>query len=220
MFLPPSVPGDKGKKGSLVLPSAGGGANWAGSAVDPSSGRLFVPSWTRPLGFNLKKSEAGESFYRYNIAYSGTAGPRGLPLVKPPYFRVTSIDLASGEHAWQEPVGDGPRNHPAIRHLNLGPLGYSGEQTIGRGGGILAGGLFIIGQLREQSYDENKSAPSGALIYAFDQASGEEVGVIELNTYPLGTPMTYLHQGRQYLAVATTDSSGIGRIVALALKAE
>ena len=217
MFLPPSVPGDKGKKGSLVLPSAGGGANWAGAAVDPTTGHLYVPSWTRPLGYNLKRSEEGESYYSYNIAYSGTTGPKGLPLVKPPYFRVTAINLEAGEHAWQKPLGDGPRNHPALQHLNLGPLGYSGDLTFGRGGGILTGGLLIIGQMRDQSYDKNQPAPGGALLYAFDQLTGEEVGQIELESYPLGTPMTYLHQGRQYLVVSTTDRKGIGRIVALAL---
>jgi len=219
MFLPPSVPGVNGKKGSLVLPGAGGGANWAGSAVDPNTGRLFVPSWTRPLGFNLKKTEGDESFFRYNIAYGGTAGPDGLPIVKPPYYRVTAIDLTRGEHAWQIPLGDGPRNHPAIRHLKLGPLGYAGASSEGKGGGILTGGLFIICQFRDKTYDDEPQKP-GALIHAFDQKTGEAVAQIELDTYPLGTPMTYLHRGRQYLVVSTISAQGKGELVALAVGSE
>lgn len=216
MFLPPSVPGADGKKGSLVLPSAGGGANWAGAAVNPQTGKLFVSSWTRPLGFNLKKAEDDESYYRYNIAYAGAQGPKGLPLVKPPYSRVTAIDLHAGEHAWQIPLGDGPNNHPAIRHLNLGPLGYTGGFTIGKGGGILTGGLLIIAQFHDPSYDD-KPNPGGAMLYAFDEETGAEVERIQLDFYPLGTPMTYLHQGRQYLVLAGPDDKGIGRIVAMAL---
>ena len=216
MFLPPSVPETAGKKGSLVLPSAGGGANWAGAAVDPNNGLLFVPSWTRPLGFNLKKTEGNESSFRYNIAYSGTAGPEGLPIIKPPYYRVTAIDLNRGEHAWQIPLGDGPRNHPAIRHLNLGPLGYAGGSAEGKGGGILTGGLFIICQFRDKAYDDERQK-QGGLIHAFDQKTGEPVAEIDLDVYPLGTPMTYLHQGRQYLIVSTTSTQGKGELVALAL---
>ena len=216
MFLPPSVPGTEGKKGSLVLPAAGGGANWAGAAVDPATGMLYVPSWTRPLGFNLKKTEGNESGFRYNIAYSGTAGPEGLPLVKPPYYRVTAIDLTRGEHAWQIPLGDGPRNHPAIRHLKLGPLGYSGGSSEGKGGGILTGGLLIIAQFYDKSYDD-KPNPKGALLHAFDQKTGAPVAQIALDGYPLGTPMTYLHQGRQHIVVSTMNDQGKSELIALAL---
>jgi len=216
MFLPPSVPETNGMKGSLVLPSAGGGANWAGACVDPQSGRLFVPSWTRPLGFNLKKTEGNASGYRYNIAYSGTAGPEGLPIVKPPYYRVTAIDLSQGSHAWQIPLGDGPRNHPAIRHLNLGPLGYVGGSAEGKGGGILTGGLLIISQFPDKSYDE-QPVPKGSLLHAIDQTTGETVAQIPLDAYALGTPMTYLHQGRQFLVVSTMDKEGKGELIALAL---
>ncbi len=218
MFLPPSVPGIDGNKGSLVLPSAGGGANWAGAAVDPATGLLCVPSWTRPLGFNLKPTTNNESFFRYNIAYAGVPGPEGLPsVVKPPYYRVTAIDLNRGEHAWQIPLGDGPRNHPAIRHLKLGPLGYAGQYSEGKGGGILTGGLLFISQFNDQTSGDEPAKP-GSILHAFDQKTGEPVTQIPLDGYALGTPMTYLHQGRQYLVVSTISAAGgKGELLALAL---
>lgn len=218
MFLPPSVPGTGGKKGSLILPSAGGGANWAGSAVHPEQGILFVPSWTRPLLFNLRKSRfKWESSFRYNIAYGTVPGPKGLPLIKPPYSRITAINLNQGDIAWQIPHGDGPRYHPAIRHLNTGPLGYAGDETIGKGGGILTGGLFIAIQFRDRTYDQ-KPAKQGGLIDAFDQQTGQHLWQFELDgLYPLGTPMTYLHQGKQYLVVACNDRAGQGQLIGLAL---
>ena len=140
-----------------------------------------------------------------------------MPLIKPPYSRITAIDLNQGDIAWQIPHGDGPRYHPAIRHLNTGPLGYAGDETIGKGGGILTGGLFVAIQFRDRTYDQ-KPAKQGGLIDAFDQQTGQHVWQFELDDlYPLGTPMTYLHQGKQYLVVACNDRAGQGQLIALAL---
>ena len=36
LFTPPALYGDRGKSGALSMPGGGGGANWAGAAVDPS----------------------------------------------------------------------------------------------------------------------------------------------------------------------------------------
>jgi quinoprotein glucose dehydrogenase len=54
-------------------------------------------------------------------------GPRGLPLTKPPYGRITAIDMNRGEHVWMIANGDGPRHHPLLKHLNLPPLGQAGR---------------------------------------------------------------------------------------------
>ena len=66
--------------------------------------------------------------YRAGVARAG-AGPRGLPLVKPPYGRITAIDLNTGEHVWMVANGDGPRNHPELKALNLPPLGQAVRST-------------------------------------------------------------------------------------------
>ena len=145
------------------------------------------------------------------------AGPDGLPIVKPPYYRVTSTDLNRGEHAWQMPLGDGPRNHPAIQHLKLGPLSYSGHYSEGKCGGILAGELFLVCQFNDHSVD-GQPPKFGSILHAFDQKNGELVAQIHLDAFALGTPMTCLHQGRQYLVVSTVSGAGgKGELVTLAL---
>ena len=136
LFTPNIVQGENEKEGMLQLPGIVGGANWPGAAVDPETGMLYVQSQTLPTVMGLIKPDPNRS--NLNYIYNGglrrsdgtddwvvdkPLGPRGLPLVKPPYRRITAIDLNEGEIAWQIPVGDGPRQHPAIKHLNLGPLG-------------------------------------------------------------------------------------------------
>ena len=217
MFLPPSLPGAGGNKGTLLLPSPAGGANWSGSAVDPVKQQLFVPSITRPLLLNLRRPRKTESSFRFLVNYGSVRGPYGLPLVKPPYSRITSYDLNQGDIRWQVPHGDGPRFHPAIRHLDTGPLGHTGENAYLRGGGILTGGLLIAIQFRDSAFDGEKTL-TGGLLNAFDQDSGRHLWQYEFDGFhPLGTPMTYLYRGRQYLVVAGSGKYGQGELVALAL---
>jgi quinoprotein glucose dehydrogenase len=82
-----------------------------------------MPHW-------LKRAEGADAPYAYygNI-YNYLGGPRGLPLTKPPYGRITAIDLNTGEHAWMKPVGSGPRDHPALSELALPPLGWRGASS-------------------------------------------------------------------------------------------
>src|SRR5262249_10215792 len=106
LFTPPS------ERGTVLLPGAGGGASWAGAAFDPGTGRLFIPSATAPNTVTLSPAAAGSIKDRYVGRLQGLRGPQGLPLFKPPFGRLTAIDLASAEHAWTVPVGEGPRRHP------------------------------------------------------------------------------------------------------------
>ena len=96
--------------GTIQIPGAFGGANWPGASFDPETDTLFVPSKTTVTRASLSKGNPQRSNLNY---YRGGAfdliGPRGLPLVKPPYARITAIDLNAGKHLWQVPHGDGPR---------------------------------------------------------------------------------------------------------------
>ena len=110
-----------------MLPGAVGGASWAGAALDPESGWLYVPSVTNPYVVRLKKPAPGSS----DMAYLSAApdrfplnGPDGLPITKPPYGRITAIDLNTGEQKWMVPHGSGPRDHARLKALNLPPLGW------------------------------------------------------------------------------------------------
>lgn len=186
LFTPP------GKRPTIILPGVVGGANWTGAAADPETGMLYVPSTTLPLALGLEQSAVGKSDFSAEIAGGGrVAGPRGLPLFKPPYGRITAIDLNQGTIHWVTPLGDGPRNHPALKDLKLGPLG-----SAGRNAPLLTKTLLFAG--------EGPQVPTGApMLRAFDKATGKVIWEFKLDAHVLGAPMTYLAGGRQYLVVAS-----------------
>lgn len=192
LFTPPTF------QGTLGLPGAGGGSNWPGAALDPETGILYVPSITSPSLFRVVKPDESRSNLRFITAWF-SEGPHqdgidGLPLVKPPYSRVTAIDLNTGDHVWMTPHGDGPRKHPAIAHLNLPPLGEPG----GIGGPLVTKTLLFVSQ-------RASGRPGSDAVHkltVFDKQTGEILGTIPLPGRPYGNPITYLHQGKQYISIA------------------
>ena len=189
--------------------------NWPGSAVDPETGRLFVPSQTRLRAVELVEYPPPATVGYFTDPWAAPVpGPRGLPLVKPPYKRITAIDLSTGDHAWMSPHGDGPRNHPALRHLNLPALG--GHLGMHGGGPLVTKTLLIVNSGGRYAAD---AAEAARTITAYHKRNGEYLGSVDLPAVPYGNPITYLHEGRQYIAVAVGGGGGAARpeLVALAL---
>lgn len=217
VFTPPIVSGENGKIGTLLMPGPAGGANWGGAAVDPETGTLFVPSMTLPLAVAVGESGARSQF-KYNIQITNPfpTGPRGLPLVKPPYGRITSIDLNKGEHNWQVPHGHGPKDHPAIKDLNLGDLGSAANGLFSNGGGVLTKSLFFTIQAEETADNMMRMADHGYL-RAFDKSNGKEVAEHSIDLTPHGTPMTYLYKDRQYVVLAAGGMGQAPNLIAYAL---
>lgn len=120
--------------------------------------------------------------------------------MKPPYGRITAIDMSKGDHAWMTPHGDGPRYHQAIRHLNLPALG-SGE-----GGPLVTKTLLFVGN----GGRGDLGGRGEGSISAYDKATGEYVGAIRLPVRPNGNPMTYMHEGKQYIAISGGGGSFYG----------
>ena len=203
LFTPPS------EKGTINLPGWGGGANWWGAAFDPETGMLYIPSSTGPIVVKLSKPNPTYSNFQYSRTMGGNPiGPRGLPLFKPPYGRITAINLNTGEHTWQIAHGDGPRqkvNELLANGKDVGPLGAGG------GGPLLTKTLLFVGQ----GYGgRGGSSGGGANVFrAFDKATGKVIAEVPLEGRPHGTPMTYMAGGKQYIVIATYD----GRLVALSL---
>ncbi|MCH9033913.1 MAG: pyrroloquinoline quinone-dependent dehydrogenase, partial [Planctomycetes bacterium] len=107
LFTPPSF------GGTLMVPGYGGGANWMGGAFDPETGMLYVPSMTSPLAVRVGKGDPNRTNLAYHRQRGGgpPEGPHGLPLIKPPYGRITAFDLNKGEKVWRATNGgDGPRD--------------------------------------------------------------------------------------------------------------
>lgn len=217
MFLPPVIIGENGLKGSLHLPSAAGGANWGGACFDPETGLLYVGSMTLPMVLGLSQPDPERSSFQYiRTGPFLVPGPQGLPLVKPPYGRLTAIDLNRGEIAWQVPHGDGPRDHPAIKHLNLGPLGVASNGVISNGGGVLTKELLFMIQAEENTQSMLRMGDTGH-IRAFDKTNGYKVWEYKLESTPHGSPMTYMHEGRQFLVLAVGGRLQKAELVAFAL---
>ena len=210
LFTPPMLTVEGGLQGTIQRPHIAGGASWSGAAADPETGLLYVPSENR---FSVLKyytpdpDEGGNLDFTQADFDSGTQPvmPRGLPLLKPPYSRMTAIDLNAGDHAWMQPNGDGDRyrRHPMLRHLDLPPLG--GE---GRGGPLLTKTL-LVSALSAGGSDR------GPRLVARDKATGAIVGSVDLPAGAIGTPMTYLHEGRQYIAL--TIGGDVPELIAFAL---
>ena len=225
LFTPPSirVDGPAGNLGTIQLPGSQGGADAQGAAFDPETNYLYIPSITSPFVADILEGNPD----RTNLGYvKGTrmwvAGPRGLPLFKPPYGRITAIDMNRGEIVWQVPNGDGPRDHPAIRHLNLGPLGHPGRPYP-----LATASLLFIGEgigrgrgprVPDGMPSETVTNFGDPFFRAYDKVTGEVVWEVELPAGTSGAPMTYMYQGQQFVVVAIggTDD-GPARFVAFSL---
>jgi quinoprotein glucose dehydrogenase len=217
VFTPPTVAGENGKKGVLQRPSAAGGANWGGAGFDPETGLLFLQSANMASLAAVTPGDPAKQQPAYSTQNSaGPAGPRGLPLWKPPYGVVTAIDLNRGEIAWQVPHGDGPRNHPELKALNLPPLGASSHSFLSSGGPLVTKTLLFFNQVQTRS-DGPGFSPTEFFMRAFDKQTGAAVWEYKMKEPPHGTPMTYLHHGKQYIVVATGGAGTPGRLVAFGL---
>ena len=213
IFTPPPVRGVG--RPIVQSPGPGGGVNWPGAAIDPETGRLFVPSQTRLRAVELVEYPPPATVGYFTDPWAvPVPGPRGLPLVKPPYKRVTAFDLNTGDQVWMSPHGDGPRNHPALRELNLPALG--GHSGMHGGGPLVTRTLLIVNSGARYVADE---AASARAITAYHKDNGEYLGSVTLPAVPNGNPISYLHEGRQYIAVAVGGGGGdaVPELIVLAL---
>ncbi len=218
LFTPPTLAVEGGNIGTIQVPSAAGGANWGGAGYDPETGYLFVQAANQPSFAALRSGDATKN--QPNYMGSGRAPDitalNGLPLTKPPYGTITAIDLNRGEIAWQVAHGDGPRNHPALKHLNLPPLGNSSHSFLSSGGPLVTKSLLFVNQV-QRNFDSSSFSSTEFYLRAFDKSSGEVVWVHKMDVPPFGTPMSYLHKGKQYIVVATGGAGTPAKLVAYAL---
>lgn len=225
LFTPPSIRSDdpNGTQGTIQLPGSQGGADVQGAAFDPDTGYLYIPSITSPFVADLLPGDPEVT----NLAYvkggrRWIAGPRGLPLFKPPYGRVTAIDMNTGEHVWMVPNGDGPTNHPDLVDLDLGKLGVPGRPTP-----LLTKSLLFLGEgLTNQRPGgripadmpvEIATNSGGPMFRAYDKATGDIIWETELEAGTSGPPISYLHEGEQYVVVAIGDREYSPELVAFKL---
>jgi quinoprotein glucose dehydrogenase len=238
IFTPPSLSRAEGPLATLALSSQAAATNWQGGSYDPETGLLYVSSQrvVSVLGLVPAPPDAATDFaYHQGTVLSGArrsggAGSataettpaeggggrgltvRGLPIVKPPYGQISALDLSTGAIRWQVPHGETPdtvRNHPDLKGRAIGRTGQPGSV-----GTLVTKTLLIAG---ESSFTTTASGGRGAMLRAYDKATGREVGAVYMPAPQTGSPMTYMHNGRQYLVIAIGGAGYSGELVAFAL---
>jgi len=201
-------------KGTLFMPGFGGGANWQGVAFDPETNMLYIPSTSHPMSIGLTEDSFFEgSDFDYPMARGGfgVQGPFGLPLIKPPYGRITAINMNEGEHAWMMANADTPDeilNHPRLQGVDIPERTGHGD----RGGLLVTRSLLFAG---EGAGLYGGQTGGGPMFRAHDKASGEIIAEFELPAKQTGLPMTYQIDGVQYIVVPIGDRGFPGELVAL-----
>jgi len=213
IFTPPTVRDENGKIGMVFVPN---GANWPGGSYDPETGIVYVFSHTLTRVLSLINDPARSDMNFISVGAGGGAvgglTVQGLPFVKPPWGRITAIDLNKGEIVWQVAHGETPdavRNHPALEGVTIPRTGRTGPI-----GTLTTRTLVISG---EGGFFTTPSGQRGAMLRAYDKATGENVGEVYLPAPQTGSPMTYMLDGKQYVVVAVGGGTVSAELLAFAL---
>ena len=215
LFTPPTLIDERpgGTRGTVQAPGLVGGADWSGAAIDPETGTLYVPTVRTPVVVGLKRSEHPRSNVAWVMESLDIAeGPQGLPLLKPPYGSLVAIDLNAGEILWRVANGDGPRDHPALRDLDLPPLGQAARVSP-----LVTSTLVFLGEGVDRGMVLLPEDVGGKLFKAYDKATGAVVAEVELPGGVSGAPISYMANGRQYIVMPIAWSGMTSEWVALAL---
>lgn len=201
-------------RGVLQSPGSLGGANWGGEAFDPDTGMLYVPTRTtflinRMRGIAPASAPAADQHGAPPPPPPGSlTNIDGLPILKPPYARVTALDLHKGTQAWITPIGNGPRNHPLLAGKNVPPMG---DAILGASPLVTKTMLFVsvtytfVNGLPQPTAWEKWADPDFKknVLYAMDKKTGKILKVFQADNLGAAGPMTYLYKGKQYIAIAT-----------------
>jgi quinoprotein glucose dehydrogenase len=138
---------------------------------------------------------------------------QGLPLIKPPYSTISAINVDKGEIMWQAAHGDTPdnvRKWADDHHVKIEKTGQMGYNI----GTLVTKTLVIAGDGQVTTTPEH---PRGAMLRAYDKATGKQVGAVFMQAPQSGSPMTYAINGKQYIIVAISGGAYSGEYVAFTL---
>jgi quinoprotein glucose dehydrogenase len=191
MYTPPSF------KGNLMYPGYGGGINWGGVAIDEGrrwavTNVMRLPFWVR-LQKRTSPDRGNQIGTPYQMVRAMLMGPSGLPCSPPPWSTLIAVDLDTGEKRWEVPLGV----VPALVEAGLPDADRLGSPAMG-GPMVTAGGLVFIGAAMDD------------YLRAYDVETGEEVWKAALPAGGQATPMTYLHEGKQYIVIAAGGHGSLG----------
>ncbi len=248
VFTPPVASKTEGPLATLTLGTADGGTNWPGGSYDPETHILYAYACNaclEPIGLVPPPKELSDMNYVYGTAGkkprminaagtdSSADAPKpagkaasadewnpltidGLPLIKPPYGTISAINLDKGEIVWQIPHGETPdliRNNSALKGVNISRTG----QETWNVGTLVTKTLVIAGDGVVTTTAEH---PRGAMLRAYDKATGKEVGAVYMPAPESGSPMTYMFNGKQYVVIAVSGGNYSGEYIAFSLPSE
>ncbi len=247
VFTPPTASKLDGPLGTLSIGTASGGTNWPGGSYDPETHIAYLyacNSCVEPIGLVAAPKDVSDIAYIAGTAghevsilrgpgeNAGADSPKppkkragseyvpmnvdGLPLMKPPYGTISAINLDTGEIVWQIAHGETPdivRNYPALKGMTIP---RTGQETYNIGT-LITKTLVIAG---EGHITTTADHPRGAMLRAYDKKTGKEVGAVFMPAPQTGSPMTYMHNGKQYIVVAVSGGPYSGEYIAYALPSE
>jgi quinoprotein glucose dehydrogenase len=224
-YIPPAAADGSGGqyRCAWYAPGASGGVNIdGGAAVDIETGMMYVGSQSGLGTIQVQKDPCSEFRYsspRDNCGLLGALPPPpgyqpnpggrgggfegrgagsnigGISIAKPKQFGgVTAYNMNTGDKAWWAPNGTMMKpttNSPLFQGVTLPEVGGRGQAQI-----ITTKTLLIHGTGR----NGQENPPQ---LFALDKATGKQVGAVKIPSRTTAMPMTFLHQGKQYIVFAT-----------------
>jgi quinoprotein glucose dehydrogenase len=216
IFTPIVVSKPEGPYGTIITT---GVTNWPGGSYDPESHILYVHASTGVIANGLVPGDPSRTDFSWVSGMRIPQGPsrslsvEGLPLLKPPYGSIVAINMDKGEILWKIPNAETPdnvRNHPALKGLSIPRTGRQ-SNTIGI---LVTKTLIVAGEPGTFTMPDGRK---GAMLRAYDKASGRELGSVFMPAGQTGTPMTYMLDGKQYIVVAIGGPGFPGELMAFKL---
>ncbi|MEZ5416538.1 MAG: PQQ-binding-like beta-propeller repeat protein [Vicinamibacterales bacterium] len=216
MWEPPSeLDPAAGKFGTLQLPGSTGGPNWQGGSLDPESGIVYIFSKDEVTALSMVRGAK-----RSNMDWINGAGGEGgrrlavenLPIIRPPWGQISAIDLNKGEILWQTVHGetdDNVKNHPALKGVAIPRTGRPG-----RVGVLTTKSLVMAG---DGGMATHPNGQRSGMFRAYDKLTGKEIGAVPIPGPQTGSPMTYMHGGKQYIVVAVSGQGSAAELIGLTL---
>ena len=214
IFTPPSIVSNEpgGNQGTLTLPGSWGSANWNTGAFDPETGWYYGFANDIPRVYRLEATTEPDADMPYWSPNREAPYLDGIPLTKPPWGRITAIDMNTGDHIWQIANGDSLSEHPDLDDLDLPTLGIASRPAA-----LVTRTLLFIG-VGSNNHGGTQPNMWGTAFRAYDKFTGEEVWRTDLPSGTTGAPMSYMHEGRQYIVVAVGSLGDDPELVALGLR--
>jgi quinoprotein glucose dehydrogenase len=206
LFTPPSEIKEGGTKGSWYNPGGTGGSLWQGGGFDPDTSYFYIPSKTGPGIITVRNDP--KSDLKFSRGPGGAdLSVQGLPIMKPPYSRITALDLNTGDFAWVVPLGTTPARvsqNSALQGINLPNTG-----------GIALQATLLVTKTLLVAGEGWGGAP---VVRAYDKKTGAVLGEVKIPGMMGSMPMTYMVNSKQYIAFTVGTPTEPAELVALALE--